>query len=203
MKQIYTILAIALGAFYSCGSPQSDNNAEASSPAKTLETIMSRKSVRQYSGESVTEAQTETLLQAAMAAPSGIDVRPWRFIVVTDPEVKAALGGQPMYKSCSVLIVVCGQTEMTDREGNLRENHNWTADCAAATENILLAAEALGLGAVWTACYPYENRMNITREVLGIPEGITPYSVIPVGHPAGETPVKDKWNPDNIHYNKW
>ncbi len=79
----------------------------------------------------------------------------------------------------------------------------WTADCAAATENLLLAAESLGLGAVWTACYPYDDRMQPAIEALGLPDDVTPYCIVPVGHPAGDNKPKNKWNPDHIHYEKW
>ena len=78
-----------------------------------------------------------------------------------------------------------------------------TADCAAATENLLLAAEALGLGAVWTACYPYEDRMTPAIEALALPDNVKPYCIVPVGHPAGDDEPKDKWKPENIHYDKW
>ena len=82
-------------------------------------------------------------------------------------------------------------------------NGNWTQDCSAATENLLLAAEALGLGAVWTAAHPYEDRVNPIREALGLPENVTPLCVVPCGYPAGDDQPKDKWKPENIHYDKW
>ena len=103
-----------------------------------------------------------------------------------------------MIAKAPVVIVVCGQAI---RGG--RENQNWTADCAAATENLLLAAEAIGLGAVWTACYPYADRMNLTIEALGLPEDVKPYCIVPVGYPGGNDKPKDKWKPENIHYEKW
>ena len=197
------LLSAAVAGTAACNGTRESAPDEATGEPTALETIFSRKSVRKYTEEPVTEAQVETLLKAAMAAPSGMDRRPWRFVVIDNPETKAALGGQRMYTECSVLIVVCGETQMQGRDGNLRDNPNWTADCAAATENLLLAAEAMGLGAVWTACYPYEDRMNPAREVLNIPETVCPYAIVPVGHPDGETPVKNKWDPENIHYNRW
>lgn len=166
-----------------------------------LDNIHARKSVRSYTDEPVTPEQVETLLRAAMAAPSGKNVQPWRFVVVTRPETKQklAVGFNKMIAKAPVVIVVCGKT--TNRLGGT--NNNWTADCAAATENLLLAAESLGLGAVWTACYPYDDRMQPAIEALGLPDDVTPYCIVPVGHPAGNDKPKDKWKPENIHYEKW
>lgn len=166
-----------------------------------LEIIHSRKSVRSYTDEAVTAGQVETILKAAMAAPSGMNLQPWRFVVVTEQATKDILasGFNKMIAKAPVVIVVCGKT--TNKMGG--ENRNWTADCAAATENLLLAAEALGLGAVWTACYPYDERMNPAIEALQLPDNVKPYCIVPVGHPAGNDKPKDKWKPDNIHYEKW
>jgi nitroreductase len=83
------------------------------------------------------------------------------------------------------------------------ENGFWFEDCAAATENLLLAAEALGLGAVWTACYPMPDRMDPTIAALGLPDNVKPFAIVPVGFPAGDDQPKDKWKPENVHYDKW
>ena len=166
-----------------------------------LENIHSRKSVRSYTDQDVTPEQVETILKAAMAAPSGMNAQPWRFVVVREQATKDKLAGgfNKMIAKAPVVIVVCGKTS-----GKLGgENKNWTADCAAATENLLLAAEAIGLGAVWTACYPYEDRMNPAIEVLGLPKDVKPYCIIPVGYPTGKEKPKDKWKPENIHFEKW
>ena len=164
-----------------------------------LDNIFARKSVRTYTDQPVSPEQVETILKAAMAAPTGMNVQPWRFVVVRNQEVKEKLAGRnTMIAKAPVVIVVCGQAI---RGG--RENQNWTADCAAATENLLLAAEAIGLGAVWTACYPYADRMNPTIEALGLPEDVKPYCIVPVGYPGGNDKPKDKWKPENIHYEKW
>ena len=166
-----------------------------------LDNIYSRKSVRSYTEQAVSPEQVETLLKAAMSAPSGMNLQPWRFVVVTEQATKDRLSGgfNKMIAKAPVVIVVCGKT--TNKLGGT--NKNWTADCAAATENLLLAAEAQGLGAVWTACYPYEDRMNPAIEALGLPENVTPYSIVPVGYPSGNDKPKDKWKPENIHYEKW
>ena len=175
------------------------NNQDACKAA--LDNIHSRKSVRAYTSEDVTPAQVETILKAAMAAPSGMNAQPWRFVVVREQATKDKLAGgfNKMIAKAPVVVIVCGKT--TGKMGV--ENKNWTADCAAATENLLLATEALGLGAVWTACYPYEDRMKPAIEALGLPEDISPYCIVPIGHPAGSDKPKDKWKPENIHYEKW
>lgn len=166
-----------------------------------LDNIFERKSVRSYTDQPVSQEQVETILKAAMAAPSGMNAQPWRFVVIREQATKdkLAIGFNKMIAKAPVVIVVCGKT--TNKLGGT--NNNWTADCAAATENLLLAVEALGLGAVWTACYPYDERMNPTIEALGLPDNVKPYCIVPIGYPAGKDKPKDKWKPDNIHYEKW
>ena len=92
---------------------------------------------------------------------------------------------------------------MTEEEENVRNNQTWTADCAAATENLLLAAQAIGLGACWTACFPYFDKVRNTQKTLVLPENVRPYSIVPVGYPAGDDKAKDKWKPENVHYERW
>lgn len=187
--------------------------AQAPEQKGAIDVIMNRKSVRSYTEQPVSDAQIETLLKAAMAAPTGMNIQPWRFVVVRDQAVKEALAGPRggMYIQAPLLVVVCGETTFRrkpwgapeDAEEVEMENRNWTADCAAATENLLLAAEAMGLGAVWTACYPYEERMGVTCETLGLPQNVTPFCIVPIGYPDGDNQPKDKWKPENIHYDKW
>ena len=203
----FFILASLLVAAAACApKPQ-----EAAGPS-ALDVIFSRKSVRSYTDQPVSDEQVETMLRAAMAAPTGMNVQPWRFVVVRDQAVKDKLAGPRggMIAQAPVVFVICGETTLMrkpfgqpDAEAVEVENGNWTADCAAATENLLLAVEALGLGAVWTACYPYDVRMDPTIEALGLPENVKPYCIVPVGYPAGENKPKDKWKPENIHYEKW
>ena len=177
-----------------------NGNAQDHSQA-VLDNIFSRKSVRSYTEQPASPQTVEVLLKAAMAAPSGMNAQPWRFVVVREQAIKdkLAIGFNKMIAKAPVAIVICGIT--TNKLGV--HNPNWTADCAAATENLLLAAEALGLGAVWTACYPYDDRMNPTIEVLGLPDNVKPYCIVPVGYPAGHEKPKDKWKPENVHYDKW
>lgn len=208
MKLIAKLAMVAaLVGAVACGQ-----NAASSDPS-ALDVIMSRKSVRSYTDQAIPDAQIEIILKAAMAAPTGMNLQPWRFVVVKDQAVKDALAGPRggMIAQAPVVIVVCGETVMMrrpfgageDAEPVAVENGNWTADCAASTENLLLAVEALGLGACWTACYPYQERMSTAREALGLPENVSPYAIVPMGYPAGDDQPKDKWKPENIHYDKW
>ena len=203
----FFILASLLIAAAACAPKQQ----EASCPS-ALDVIFARKSVRSYTDQPVSDEQVETMLRAAMAAPTGMNVQPWRFVVVRDQAVKDKLAGPRggMIAQAPVVFVICGETTLMrkpfgqpDAEAVVVENGNWTQDCSAATENLLLAAEALGLGAVWTAAHPYADRVNPIREALGLPENVTPLCVVPCGYPAGDDQPKDKWKPENIHYDKW
>lgn len=163
-----------------------------------VENILSRKSVRKYLERPVEKEKVETLLRAGMAAPSGKDTRPWEFIVVTDraklEAMAEALPYAKMLKNAPLAIIVCGDSE---------KSSYWYLDCSAATQNILLAAEALGLGAVWTATYPYEDRMAVINQHFPMPEHIKSLCVIPVGYPAMPHSPKDKWDEKKIHSDQW
>ena len=163
-----------------------------------LENIFARKSVRNYQKKTVSKDTLDLLVKAGMAAPTGMNRQPWEFVIFTDAQAKDVLADKlpyaKMLKEAPAAIVVVGNTESSKL---------WMEDCCAATENILLAAEALGLGAVWTAAYPYEERMEAIRSVLGIPDPYIPLCLIPIGYPEGEQQAKDKWKPEKIHYDKW
>lgn len=163
-----------------------------------LENIFARKSVRKYLPKPVEKEKLEILLKAGMAAPSGKDVRPWEFIVIDDratlDSMAAVLPYAKMLKEAPMAIVVCGDST---------KSSYWYLDCSAATQNILLAAEAMGLGAVWTATYPYPERMEVVKKYTGIPDEINSLCVIPIGYPAMPHSPKDKWNPARVHQNKW
>ena len=177
-----------------------------------IDVIMSRKSVRSYTQEAIPAEKVEVLLKAAMAAPTAMNVQPWRFVVVTDQAVKDQLAGPRggMIANAPLVIVVCGEATFMrkpwgqpDAEPVEAENPFWFEDCAAATENLLVAAESIGLGAVWTACYPMPDRMEPTIAALALPDNVKPFAVVPVGYPAGDDQPKDKWKPENVHYDKW
>ena len=171
---------------------------------QAIKNIMTRVSVREFTGEKISEAQIDTLLRAAMAAPSAINKQPWAFVVVTDEAIIAKLGEALPYSRCSnhpaVAIIPCGDlTKAIPGEMGAF----WINDVSAATENLLLAAHAMGLGAVWTGLHPDMNRARLVQDMLGLPEHIIPLCVVPVGVPAEQPAVKDKYLQENIHYNGW
>ena len=188
---------------------------EAPKEKGALEVIKARTSIRSFTGKKLTEDQIHTLLDAAMAAPTDANIQPWRFIVITDDEIKAGLYQGEKHKhmvtTAGAVIVVCGETTRMvkprdaaeDAEPVERPNNYWFEDCSAATENLLLAATALDLGAVWLSCYPTERIVDRIRAYLGIPANVTPLAIVPVGYPTETPEPKDKWNPDNIHYDRW
>lgn len=166
---------------------------------ETLEVIHNRKSVRHFTDQPVSKALIETLLRAGMAAPTAVNRQPWMFYVVTQREILDTLSQQlpyaKMLTQAQAAIVVCGDMQ---KAGNLQDKGYWVQDCAAATQNILLAAESIGLGAVWTASYPYDDRTKVVIKALGLPENLVPLNVIPIGYPTGEDVPKNKWKPENI-----
>ncbi|WP_462281782.1 flavin reductase [Salinivirga cyanobacteriivorans] len=166
-----------------------------------LEVIHNRKSVRHFTDQPVSNAQIETLLRAGMAAPTAANRQPWVFYVVSEREVLDSLGKQLPYAKmlfqAQKAIVVCGDME---KAGNLADKGYWVQDCSAASENILLAAESIGLGAVWTAAYPYDDRTKAVIKTLNLPKNHVPLNVIPVGYPTGVDKPKDKWKPENIFW---
>lgn len=197
MKKLI-MLALAAISFAACtNQPKVMEN-------QAIQNIMTRVSVRAFTGEKISEAQLDTLLRAAMAAPSAINKQPWAFIVVTDEAKIAALGEALPYSRCSnkpaVAIIPCGDLSKAI-EGEM--GAFWINDVSAATENLLLAAHAMGLGAVWTGLHPDMNRAKMVQDMLGLPGHIIPLCVVPVGVPAEQPEVKDKYKPENIHYNMW
>lgn len=171
-----------------------------------LDNIATRTSIRAFTDEPVSDADIEILLRAAMAAPSAMNRQPWEFIVLKDRDTLDALAGKLRYAKmltqAPLAIVVCAETRLTLRDGSEVENMFWEHDASAATENLLLAAHAIGLGAVWTAASDPERAATV-REALGIPGTIMPLCIVPVGHPAESPEPKDKWKPEKIHYNTW
>ena len=168
-----------------------------------IENIMTRASVRSYQEKAVEKDKIVTLLKAGMAAPSAADKRPWHFVVVTDRKLLDGLAkanpNAAFAKKAPLAIVVCGDMTKTLQGGG---KDFWIQDVSAASENILLVAHALGLGAVWTGTYPAPDRCKAVAEVLGLRESLVPYNNIVIGYPASHVTPKDKWDERNVTYNK-
>ncbi len=176
--------------------------AETSTDA-VIENILTRTSVRRFNAAPIGTDTLETLLKAGMAAPTAINAQPWGFVLVTEREVLDSLMNVHPYsnlETASAAIVVCGDMDKAI-DGPGRDY--WIQDCSAASENILLAAHAFGLGAVWCGVYPDSKRIPDVKRVLGIPESVMPLNIITIGHPAAASTPKNKWNPENIHRNRW
>ncbi|MFI3302688.1 MAG: nitroreductase family protein [Rikenellaceae bacterium] len=174
--------------------------------AVVLENIMTRSSVRSYTDQKIESEKIETLLKAGMAAPTGGNKQPWEFIVVTEREILDEIpeyaAGAKMIRKAQTAIVVCGDTSRC-MPGTLVEY--WIQDCSAATENILLAAHAMGLGAVWCGAYPNndQDRVGKLKELFNLPESVYALSVIVLGYPDSEPMPKNKWDEEKVHYNKF
>ncbi len=169
-----------------------------------IENIMTRTSVRAYSDRPLAKETLDTLLQAAMAAPTAVNLQPWRIVVVTDSALRDSIANEiqsmTMAKTAQASIVLCGDLDAAlTGEGQ----DYWVQDVSAASENLLLAAHAVGLGAVWCGVYPISERVAFFKNLLDLPDNIVPLSCINVGYPAAPVTPKDKWAPDKVHYNKY
>lgn len=166
--------------------------------------IVTRTSVRQYSDREVNETLKEALCYAAMSAPSGVNKQPWELVIVDDKTILSDLAdGLPYAKMAAkapFAIVVCGNRDRF-LEGD--DSTLWEQDLSAVSENILLAAHALGLGAVWTALYPHNDRETTVRNILNLPDNLIPFNLIPIGYPLSDHRPMNKWNKDRIHHNRF
>lgn len=170
-----------------------------------FDAIATRTSIRMFDkSQPVGDDLIERMLRAAMAAPTAVNKQPWEFVVVTDGTTLDALSkvhpNARIENGATLVIAVCGAT---DNGLNGRAKEYWIQDCSAATENLLLAAHGLGLGAVWCGVFPMDERIAPIREILGIPEGYMPLNLVTIGYPAQYPPPKDKWNPAKVHRDRW
>lgn len=171
----------------------------------TIDTIMTRTSVRSYTDREVSDETIETILKAAMAAPSAMNKQPWHFFVVRDEKLRDRIadhleyGKQSLRNAAAAIIVAGDRTRFFEEPAAV---DYWIEDCSAAAENILLAAHAIGLGAVWCGVYPIPDRIAQLRKVTGIGDGFVPMCIIPLGYPSGEQSPKDKWDQAKVTYLK-
>lgn len=168
-----------------------------------LKFIFSRRSVRKYHNRQVPEEMLEDLLQAAMAAPSAVAKDPWHFLVIRDRDslnrLAEVLPNAPMLRQAPAAIVVCGDIE----RAHDRQESFMLQDLSAAVENVLLAANALGLGACWLGVHPRKERMDGIRRLFKLPDQIIPVAGIAVGWPAEQPEMRTRYNPGRVHHEKW
>ena len=166
-----------------------------------FDALHGRRSIRHFAAGTVDDDVVRTILSAAMAAPSAGNEQPWHFIVVRDPAILTALSAAHPYaemvQHASLAVIVCADMK------TVKHRDYWPADCAAATQNILLAVHALGLGSVWVGVYPREARMAEIRRVITLPDDIIPFSLLPVGIPAEHKSPEDRYNPERRHEDRW
>jgi nitroreductase len=168
-----------------------------------METLMdlmyARRTIREFTDEAVTDEQVEAMLKAAMAAPSAQDLRPWHFVVVRKREMLDRLAQVHKYahwlEEAPLAIVVCGDQDLSEK--------HWVEDTCVATQNLLLAATALGLGGVWISLYPKKKHQRYVRERLEIPNHLGVLCALAVGNPAEEKPPRTKYHPSRVHWEEW
>jgi len=167
----------------------------------TLEAISTRRSVRSFTSKPIAKEIVEELLRAAMSAPSAGNEQPWQFVVMDDRRMLDRIidvnPNAKMCKEAQAAILVCGDTSKEKYPGF------WVQDCSAAAQNILLAAHDKGIGSVWTGIYPIKERVEGFRKLLGLPENVVPFCLVPLGYPAKQAPQVDRFQRDRVHHNGW
>lgn len=207
MKKLFLAMTTVLLTLGSCSTQPGEQQETAAKTADNgqaaIENIMTRTSIRQYKDQPVEQEKIDIMLKAAMAAPTAVNLQPWHFIVINDKNTLKLLSGQQP-NNAPLMIAVCGDTNKTtmpDGKGKLPDF--WVQDVSAATENLLLAAHAQSLGAVWTGVYPVMERVAEVANVLNCPENIIPLAVVRIGYPDESPEPKDKFKQENISYNKF
>ncbi len=167
-----------------------------------LEAIFNRRSIRRYTDQPVEAEKLDLLLQAAMAAPTAMNCKPWEFVVVTDPERLAEFRKRLVFgnRNAPAAIIVCGNPGLSK---NPAARLFWLQDCSAATQNILIAAVGLGLGTVWVGVHPVAEFVRKVREIAGLPRHVTPLALIYVGYPAETKASRTQYEKNRIHWQEY
>jgi len=166
-----------------------------------LEAIFDRRSIRVYTGAPVTDDMLNTILKAAMYAPSAVNKQPWHFIVFRDPEIIRKIveihPNAAMLSKAQVAVLVCWD------EHQQHDTGYGPVDCAAATQNMLLAAHSLGIGSVWIGIYPRQVRMEAMPSLFNLPAHIKAFSIVSLGYPAEQRTRPERFDAGKIHQEKW
>lgn len=166
-----------------------------------MDAVLTRMNIRSYSQKAVSQASVRSLLQAAMAADSAGDGRPWHFLVIEDAGIREQMPRMHPFGhiilQAPVAVVVCGDETLQKYPGF------WVQDCAAATENILIGAQTIGLGGAWLRIYPVEGRIQSLRKLLALPADVIPFSLVPIGYPLEQNAPNARYDESRVHIDRW
>jgi len=167
-----------------------------------IETIFQRRSIRKYTDQQVEPEKLDILLKVGMAAPSAMNCKPWEFVVITDPEKLSQFRSRLIFgnRNAPAAIVVCGNPSLSL---NPAARLFWVQDCSLAGENILIAAESLGLGTVWVGVHPVGEFVRVVREIAGLPKRVIPLGLIYVGYPMEDKPARTQYDERRVHWQKY
>lgn len=168
---------------------------------ETMKAIYTRRSIRKYTEAPISDNNVQTLLKAAMVAPSAFDERPWHFITIDDVTILKDLAGKmegcEMLEEATLGMLICGDKNLEQFPGF------WQQDCSACAQNVLLAAHELGLGACWIAIHPVPDREKVMVEAMQTPSHVVPFALISLGHPKEQLPGEDRFEAERVHRNRW
>jgi nitroreductase len=166
-----------------------------------LNYILDRRSIRRFTDQKIDNKQIKSLLTAAMYAPSAVNMQPWHFVVIDDPSMmEKVMEIHPyarMLQTASHAVVVCGDEQLQHDDGY------WVVDCGAATQNLLLAAQTIGLGACWVGLHPREERKSSFSRLLHLPSHVKPFALVALGYPEEQKPRPDRFHAEKVKYNGW
>ncbi len=166
-----------------------------------MKAIFTRRSIREYTDKEISDDIIKQIIKAGFSAPSAANQQPWQFIIIDDKDILNKIPGfhqrAKFVTKAKKAILICA-----DKKLEKFENY-WPVDCSAATENMLLAARALGLGGCWIGIYPQENRMQELKNIFNLPKSVIPFSIVSLGFTNEEQKEVDRFKEDRIHYNKW
>ena len=163
--------------------------------------LITRRSIRAFKPDPIDREQVDEIIRAGMYAPSAVNCQPWHFIVIDDRSLMDRIMQihpyAGMLAEARYAVLICGDQNLEHGPGY------WVVDCGAATQNMLLAAHAKGVGSVWLGLHPREKRKEGIRELFELPGHIQPFALIALGYPNEQKPVPERFKKERIHYNRW
>jgi len=168
---------------------------------ENIDYILDRRSIRRFTAQKIEAGVIRSILTAAMYAPSAVNMQPWHFVVLDDPSIlERIMQIHPharMMQTASHAILVCGDEKLQHADGY------WVVDCGAATQNLLLAAQTLGVGSCWVGLHPREERKTSVSLLLNLPAHIKPFALVALGYPDEHKPRPERFHPDKVRHNSW